>query len=1135
MSRTPDILATVSIVLLLMLSWSAPLMAQGDHIGVAGGRDGGDRETRTFNNTEYPRYFLTPPVIDGVLSPGEWSAASFFNIGTAGKTVHLYLAYNDTRFYMGIDAISDTTNDLEGPDGSGPIVISGSDYFIATLDGENDGKITYTNVWDAPNNRDWVGEWPPTEGGVCVDRAAAASGNSYFVLGWWGIRSTGTGVTLWIEPRFGGPNNGLAEPFDFINLSFTNNHRMYEYSIPFNGTGDELLRHKGEAFGFTLVVNDKGSGTIGRFPTNGTGNGAPYLAVNLSSKPRAAANVTTSPMFQGPPRIFAKGTALSFDSIGSGDDGTISNYAWNFEDGSPDQTGPTNTTATHSFAAPGYYNVTLTVRDNDNIPDMAEVPVHIIELPALPAISNVTPVAGQLTVNETASMDFSISYDDLNLRAGAPVGDMLNITWYQDGVVKKTETGKTAAGTSTFRFDTSYDGPNSHKATPYVVNATVTDLYDFMNIQKTHNVSAQWSVSVAEKNRPPVVTKLSPTSEDTIIAEGQQQDFNISMSDPDNDALSVTWYVNGMEVTSAKNQVGLTVPATAGYNTSGIYAIIARVKDSGVPSYSADLVWNLTVTNVNQGPVLEGHTPDTGTPTVKEGELLKLSIAAIDPDDDQLTYTWALNGVTITDQDGPSFDYMPGYKDSRLGHVRIMVDVSDGDPLIDQPSFEWSVAIEDSDRLTQVSVTSPWTTVFRLSENVTFDASSTTDADMDPKDGKADLLDFTWDFGDGTTREGPTVTHIYKSPGTYAASLTVKTTHEGKLVTTEGWGSVLTVQAAELSVVTVSGSTASVKEDESVFINVTIENKGSLDAKGVKVTVLMDKSTTALVKDVDIKAGGTAVLTFEWKARVGTHTFTADVVGDKDTVVRSKYAMSPAITVKKKGTNNPPIGTGTFASGGIAMWIFIIVAILVVVVVLWAVTFSAKKRRGQKDLEERIKKEQEALRRAEDDRKVAIEDARQKAFEIAAARAEMSSQSTTMAAAKAAAEEAALDQLIAEVANPDSTIAPTPFRTPLKPVRKAPLFKVPVKPKEPDAEARPPAFRAPPEERSYLVPEQAPEPEPVPDQAVRQAAFAPPKGIKKAWEAEAKPSGPKFEACPQCGGEIEPDWVKCPECGKALK
>ena len=52
-----------------------------------------------------------------------------------------------------------------------------------------------------------------------------------------------------------------------------------------------------------------------------------------------------------------------FDAEASGDDGYITNYHWNWGDGSPATNG-TNSAPSHTFPAHGTYTVTLTVTDN---------------------------------------------------------------------------------------------------------------------------------------------------------------------------------------------------------------------------------------------------------------------------------------------------------------------------------------------------------------------------------------------------------------------------------------------------------------------------------------------------------------------------------------------------------------------------------------------------------------------------------------------------------------------------------------------------------------------------------------------------------------------------------------------------
>jgi PKD repeat protein len=54
----------------------------------------------------------------------------------------------------------------------------------------------------------------------------------------------------------------------------------------------------------------------------------------------------------------------------------------------------------------------------------------------------------------------------------------------------------------------------------------------------------------------------------------------------------------------------------------------------------------------------------------------------------------------------------------------------------------------------------------QVGQEVTFDASGSSDSD-------GYIVSYTWDFGDGASGDGVTVTHTYNDPGQYKVKLIV--------------------------------------------------------------------------------------------------------------------------------------------------------------------------------------------------------------------------------------------------------------------------------------------------------------------------------------------------------------------------
>src|SRR5579875_5034 len=123
------------------------------------------------------------------------------------------------------------------------------------------------------------------------------------------------------------------------------------------------------------------------------------FALSPTDVPPAAA-------FTAAPNPAPAGTAVSFDASASSDpDGTLTTYSWNFGDGTT--TGTAAATMSHTYAAPGTYNVTLTVTDNGGKTGSIS---HTVTVAAPPTASISSPTAGALyTQGHAARVSYSCS------------------------------------------------------------------------------------------------------------------------------------------------------------------------------------------------------------------------------------------------------------------------------------------------------------------------------------------------------------------------------------------------------------------------------------------------------------------------------------------------------------------------------------------------------------------------------------------------------------------------------------------------------------------------------------------------------------------------------------------------------
>lgn len=295
-----------------------------------------------------------------------------------------------------------------------------------------------------------------------------------------------------------------------------------------------------------------------------------YLTYNLSTNKIEIQGATVA---TPPTAHFAPSTTnayvddtVTFDASDSEDpDGTIANYEWNFDDGTPIIT-ETDPVTSHVYKTAGNYTVTLTVTDNDGLSnattaDLAISWVRDVAITKITLSSNLVKIGELVSINVTAankgnypnpeSFTVRVSYDDtvIHLWQLTAVGKIdpgtektLNCTW---------DTTDLDSGTYTIK----------------AVASTVTN-----EINTTNNELIYGTVTLANS---PIASFTISTNPPYYI--GDTLTFNASTShDPDGQITSYKW--NFGDETPIVIKTDTTT--THMFNATGTYTVTLTVTDS---------------------------------------------------------------------------------------------------------------------------------------------------------------------------------------------------------------------------------------------------------------------------------------------------------------------------------------------------------------------------------------------------------------------------------------------------------------------------------------------------------------------------------------------------------------------------
>ncbi|THG30796.1 PKD domain-containing protein [Naasia lichenicola] len=475
------------------------------------------------------------------------------------------------------------------------------------------------------------------------------------------------------------------------------------------------------------------------------------------AKNAAALNIAPTSSFTST----TTGMSITVDGSGSTDtDGTIASYAWAFGDG----TSSTGATASHTYAAPGNYSVTLTVTDSKGATGASSKIVSVVA-PNLAPVAAFTTSATNLSLvaNGTASTDVD--------------GSVASYAWsFGDGGV-----GTNASANHTYAA-----------AGTYTVTLTVTDDKGATNsASKSISVTSAAAAYATDSFDRTVTSGLgSAETGGAWTTSGGAASFAVGSS-----AASVTTpagstrygYLAGVSAadTEVRGTASFALPsagsvyagliarrvAAEDYRARAVVAATGTVQLQLLRTATTLATANIAGLSYASGDQLQFRVQAFGTaPTTIRAKVWKVGTA--EPADWQVTVTDSTAALQSAGSIG----------------VYSYVSASANSGAVVAFDSLWSGSTSSSPVVPIVNVAP--TAVLTSSSSAllaSFDGSGSADSD-------GSVTSFAWSFGDGTTATGATTTHTYAAAGTYTVSLTV-TDNSGATGVETGSISVSTVAA----------------------------------------------------------------------------------------------------------------------------------------------------------------------------------------------------------------------------------------------------------------------------------------------------------------------------------------------------
>ena len=231
---------------------------------------------------------------------------------------------------------------------------------------------------------------------------------------------------------------------------------------------------------------------------------------------------------------------------------------------------------------------------------------------------------------------------------------------------------------------------------------------------------------------------------------------------------------------------------------------------------------------------------------------------------------------------------------------------------------------ENNSKIVEVNINQPPTAVIECKEwvysgdNYILNGAIGTNGQLS-KDGDGKIIWYKWSLGDGTSKEGAQITHVYQMPGTYNITLTVCDNDGAESSTTT------TVEVRDnrpdLSVNDITWNPSDPSEQDVVNITAEIANTGKgANRMGFLVGFYIDNQYIGYTRvDKNIEVGETIKVPYTWVATPGVHVLKVvandilDILKETDKTNNSKTV---ALTTKQVNFPDVVVDSVTYVAEG---------------------------------------------------------------------------------------------------------------------------------------------------------------------------------------------------------------------------